>query len=416
MRTSPSLIYSPHTPRKSNMTLYEMSESMSETNDAQEAFPYLIKWLLKDFWSNYRYNGIPYSEEYAYNIAYFTVYNFINREICHSKPEVFRSKFLKEIVNMNLDHDFYDVLSTLKNSKVDLTREVNTTDNKTNNSSGTTTNNLLTSLNETDKTSGTNVLAHNTSDVAEATSTSKNEASGTGSTETTNTNTETLNTSNVTDSDSTSSSTNSNSSTTQETITNDNKQRTVNTDYPQSTVNTTTIGSWDYASGAQDIDVDNSQTTNNTTTNSGTSSSTNSTDTTVTNTGTIKNDGSGSNNSTSSSSSTTNNSGTTTVSRSGDDTTTINNTDTKTSSTSNTGTVSFDNESTDNRLLDVTEKWSGMTGLELNMHQIEMFDKFKSFYNKLLTRLENCFISVYVDEERDGYLDPSINLMSAWNN
>lgn len=414
MRTSPSLIYSPHTPRKSNMTLYEMAESMSENTDAQEAFPYLVTWLLKDFWDNYKYNGVPYSQEYAYNIAYFTVYNFINREICNSKPEVFRSKFLKEIVNMNLDSDFYSILSNLKSSTVELTRKINTKDDNTNNSSGTTTNDLLTSVDETDTTTGKNVVTHNTSDVADVTSTVTSEATGSGNSESTSTNTETINTSNVTDSDSTSSSNTNDTSNTSGTITNNNKQRTVNTDYPQSTVNTTVVGSWTYASGAQDIDVNNSENNSSETTNIGSSSSTDTTDTTVTNTGTVTNDGNGSTTSNTESSSTTDNTGKTTINRSGDDTTDITNTDTKTASTSNTGTVSFDNESTDNRLIDTTETWMGMTGLELNMHQLEMFDKFKSFYNKLLTRLENCFISVYVDEDRDGYLDPSINLMSAW--
>lgn len=53
------------------MTLYEMAVSMSEDGDAQAAFPYLINWLLKDFWSNYQYNGVKYTDEYAYNVAYF---------------------------------------------------------------------------------------------------------------------------------------------------------------------------------------------------------------------------------------------------------------------------------------------------------------------------------------------------------
>ena len=77
MRNKPDFKYSPNTPKNSNMTLYEMAMSMSEEGDAQAAFPYLIKWLLKDFWSNYQYNGIKYTDEYAYNVAYFLVYNFI---------------------------------------------------------------------------------------------------------------------------------------------------------------------------------------------------------------------------------------------------------------------------------------------------------------------------------------------------
>ena len=55
-----------------------------------------------------------------------------------------------------------------------------------------------------------------------------------------------------------------------------------------------------------------------------------------------------------------------------------------------------------------------MTVLDLNDRQLKLFDQFRSFYKTLLNRLENCFISTYIDDERDGYLDPSVNLMSMW--
>ena len=198
MRAIPSVTYSPNTPKYSNMTLYEMAQSMSEKGDAQEGFPALINWLMNKFWSSYKYNNIPYSQEYAYNIAYFTVYNFINREICSSKPEVFRTKFLKEIVNMNLDSDFYNVLNSLKDATIELTSQIDVSDTNDNTKNSTTTNNLTNTVSSTDSTNKTNILTHNTTDVADSSSNSTANSSANTSNEFETTNTETLNTQNKT--------------------------------------------------------------------------------------------------------------------------------------------------------------------------------------------------------------------------
>ena len=203
MRAIPSVTYSPNTPKYSNMTLYEMAQSMSEKGDAQEGFPALINWLMNKFWSSYKYNNIPYSQEYAYNIAYFTVYNFINREICSSKPEVFRTKFLKEIVNMNLDSDFYNVLNSLKDATIELTSQIDVSDTNDNTKNSTTTNNLTNTVSSTDSTNKTNILTHNTTDVADSSSNSTANSSANTSNEFETTNTETLNTQNKTDGTST---------------------------------------------------------------------------------------------------------------------------------------------------------------------------------------------------------------------
>lgn len=357
MRDKPNQTYSLNTPKTCNMTLYEMAQSMSETSDAQEAFPYLVRWMMKDFWNNYTFNGQPYTDEYAYNIAYFTIYNFINREICNNNPEIFKTKFLKELVNMNLNNDFNNILKDLKSATADLSH--------------------TTEFNQGKK----NVLEHNTID------TTKQSISGTVGNVTNNTqnadnnNTQTL--------DTTVSNNNTNNSTNNKTTdnTNNQKNRVVNADYPQSTVDAKkeiTLG-WEYASSASD----NVNDTTSKQTEAGTSSSTDIG--TSKNTGTIKNEGASNSTSKQDSNTTMSNTNDMTLTKTGDET---------------------GNETTNSS---TREKYSSMSGFELNSLQLDIYNKYKSFYDILMKRLENAFISVYVDEDRDGYLDPSINLMSAWS-
>lgn len=397
-----------------NLTLYELAIKMSDNDDAQEGFPLLVKWLLEDFWNNYTYNGIPYSKEYAYNIAYFTIYNFINREICSSKPEVFRTKFLKEIVNMNLDADFYSVLASLKDATIELTKKVVTSNDMIITSDETITNDLKNNIKSTDNFNGEVTLEHNTKN------TETTEATNTSTKDTTvdNTNNSTSEQSveeskngkiNYTDTkNKTSESDNTHSDSSDKTL------RNVISDYPQSTIDTTIVNDWDYASGATD-QVENTD-------NTGTNKTVFTEDTSLNHTETSENtknidsneNVSGTSKTTEDTDVTSNVNGTTTNELTGTDKTNTSNIDTTNREESKTGTVSTNKNKEIENDVDSLHTWTGMTGLELNANQIKLFNKYKSFYNTLLKNLENCFISVYVDEDRDGYLDPSVNLMSAW--
>lgn len=390
MRNKPDKQYSPNTPKNNNMTLYEMAVSMSEDGDAQAAFPYLITWLLKDFWSNYQYNGVKYTDEYAYNVAYFLVYNFINREICSSKPEVFRTKLLTQLVNMNLDHDFNKILHDLKDATVNLTRDEKVKDTKNIDHTSTTTNNLQTKQTGTNTVDGTNVLTHNT--------TSTNTLATKDETTFNDTNTQSAT------SNGTGSSTNSASGTNESTSNNTSNSsgRTVNSDYPQSTVDTTKPLDWDYASGAQDT----SNKSNDTSTSKDTTSSTSNSSSTSESTASGSNKHTGTN--------TLDHTGTVTDTKTGTDTTKDDSTVTTDMTTANTGTTALDSNISSVGDVNRLETWSSMSGIELNNLQLDIYNKYGSFYRRLINKLETCFISVYIDDDRDGYLDPSINLMSAW--
>lgn len=418
MRNKPDIQFSINTPNRSNMTLYEMSESMSENGDAQEAFPYLIKWLMKDFWSNYKYNGIPYSDEYAYNIAYFVVYNFINREICSKKPEVFRSKFLKEIVNMNLDSDFNNILQDIKNATAELQSSKQDSYSSEKNSNKTRTDNLKNTSSSTNVTDSTNKTTYNntrTNNIENNNSITYNEQNSINGTNTLNktsdntttvngehNNTNTVDITNKIDSENN--------------ITDSGSNRIVGSDYPQSTVDTTHVGDWDYASNAQDTttkstnknvldskDVKSGTTQDVYNENNKTVSSLSGVDTTTINS---LNKHTGENSSSQS--------GTTTDSKTGSDTNDIDSTVTNNGEVNYTGTVNNTDVDNINGSDTVESSWTNLSGIQLNELQLSLYDKYGTFYSRLLTNLEHCFLSIYIDDDRDGYIDPLVNLMSAW--
>lgn len=366
MRDQPNQNYSPMTPKCSNMTVYEMAQSMDEGGDAQVGFPALIKWLLHDFYKNYTFDGQPYDIGYIYNIAYFTVYNFINREICSKKPEVFRTKYLKELVNMNLNSDFLNILKDIKNSTAELTRVIEFNEGKkntvTHNTTDTTTLDQTGSVkNNTDAEQHNGSTSNQTIDITNTVNNTTTEN---------NSGTQTINGS---------------SKTTQDTTT-----RVVNTDYPQSTVNKEDIGKWEYASSAVDTENGGSTTTTDNSTTTNNAENSRSDNGTTKNTGTTNNStvNNGKQTQTSSTDVTQNN--TTVLSRTGDET---------------------GSETTNNS---TRERYSNISGFELNASQLKIFDDYRSFYDILLKKLENCFISVYVEEDRDGWLDPTVNLMSLF--
>ena len=421
MRIKPDKRYCPDPKMRSNMTLYEMAYSMSESDpqDAQEAIPYLCNWLLKDFSESYKYNDgeqdITLDEGVVYNIAYFLFYNFINRETGSKIPEVFRTKLLKEIVNMNLDHDFYNILTDIKNTTATLTKNIVTDDDLTHDGTNLRTDNLASSSSRTDGIDSTDTTTHNTTKQTDIDSTTTTEGEVVTDTDTTSNNTKTLGTTSTTTNNLTDTKTLNTTDTTTNNLHTDSSTREVLTDYPQSTVNTQTVGSWTYASGAKDTtgSVDNTGTS--ALARTGTETDTKTGTQAVADTGTVQDAGTGTIDDTTTTEGQTIVDGTEVETHTGTDTTVKDYDESESISTTNTGTVNNKLDFTDNRDIETNESWTGMSGFELNAAQLDIYSRHDTFYKTLMRRFENCFISVYVDEDRDGWMDPSINLFSAWS-
>lgn len=305
-------------------TIAEMAQKLNQS-DPQDGFAKLVKFLFNDFYKNYKYSNVPYSKEYMYNISYFTIYKFINREIVtddriNDYDKIFRTKLLNYLVSMNYDADFNKLQADLKSSTVDMTRTA-TTDRTRNN---------------TNTANRTNV--NNQTGTITGSSTSDNTGSSTGKT--------------------THNGTNEN--------THSDNANQINTDYPQSLVNA--LDTERYASGGGKA---NSSGTSNTTVSDTTDTTASSTD---------KN--------TSSSSSET----------------------TGKSELKMTGTITdAETENVSNN-----ETWNNMSAYELNERQLEMYSKYDSFYKRLEAKFERCFMAQFVDEERDYYLDPTLDLFKYW--
>lgn len=393
MRLKPDKNYSSNTPKFSNMTLYEMAVSMSETGDAQEAFPYLINWLFKDFFDNYKYNDTKYDDSYAYNIAYFLLYNFINRESCSKIPEVFRTKLLKELVDMNLDADFNTIVTGIKNATNELSRLKNIDNTSEITKSDLVTHDVDNTTTGTVGSVGNDTITHNTLDTTNVSSTSEGEVHNQSNTSSSQNDLQTLDT--KVESDGTNNSEN------------DVWTRNMNMDYPQSSIANTSQPSpgpsdfgWTYASNGSDNKTDNDTdvTTHDETTNTGTVENESSLSSQNTSTGTTSNEATGNS----------------TLSKTGTDSNAKSETTTHNLNVATTGTVSTSDTINTDIGIDVSETWSGMTGAELNSLQLDLINKYGSFYKRLMNKFENCFISIYVDEERDGWLDPNVDLMSQW--
>lgn len=421
MRLSPDKRYCPDPKMRENMTLYEMAYSMSESDpqDAQEAIPYLCNWLLKDFSESYKYNDgeqdITLDDGVVYNIAYFLFYNFINRETGSKIPEVFRTKLLKEIVNMNLDHDFYNILTDIKNTNATLTKSIVTDDDLTHDGTDLRTDNLASSSSRTDGIDSTDTTTHNTTKKTDIDSTTTTEGEVVTDTDTTSNNTKTLGTTSTTTNNLTDTKTLNTTDTTTNNLHTASSTREIITDYPQSTVNTQTVGSWNYASGAKDTtgSVDNTGTSALARTGTETDAKTGTQ--AVADTGTVQDAGTGTVDDTTTTQGETVVDGTETETHTGTDTVVKDYDESESISTTNTGTVNNKSDYTDERDISTNESWTGMSGFELNAAQLDIYNRHDTFYKTLMRRFENCFISVYVDEDRDGWLDPSINLFSAWS-
>lgn len=420
MRATPDKKYCPHPKMKNNMTIYEMAYSMDDNNpqSASSGFPYLISWLFDELFLELKYYTIDdvaldiNSLLNTKNLIAFFMYNYLNREICSSNPLVFRSKLCKEILNMFLDFDLFKKLSEISEATTLLQSQLNENEEDQHVSNTTRTDNLTENvqrdvdnekIDENTSTSNnirTDNLTENMQRTVETDSTDSSNGTNANTTVSDDDATRTLNTLKT---DSSTGSTSSSSS-------NNGSSRVLGVDYPQSTANHSQIGQWDYASDAQDTVTSNSSSDSNQSSNSGTSADTgtitDSSDSTVTSNGTTTNSSTG-------------------HQETGDDATRTNtgtqtNNGTLTSNIeshqdidenilrTNTGTQTNANAASDTKIHTQSQKYNNMNdiqGLELKM---QLLDKFKSVYRILNTRIENAFISIYVDEDRDGWIDPSV--------
>lgn len=416
MRLSPDKKYCPNPKMRDNMTLYEMAYSMSdsEPQDAQEALPYLVNWLFKNFSENYTFNNEHLDDGVWYNIAYFIMYNFINREVSSKIPEVFRTKLLKEIVNMNLDHDFFSLIDDIKNTTAQLTKNIVTSDDLIHDGTDLRTDNLASSLTRTDGINATDTITHNLTESTDIDTTTTTDGKVITDTDTTSNNTKTLNTT-ETETDNLKDQTTFNTNdTTTNNLSKSVSNRNVLTDYPQSTVNTQTVGSWNYASGASDTTGTENNTGNIELAKTGTQTIDKTGTKTVANTGTVQDAGTGTVDDTTTTQGKTIVDGTEAKTKTGTESTQTVSNETEGKQSTNTGTVTTDSDYTDNRDINTNETWNNMSGFELNSAQLEIYSRHDNFYKTLMRRINNCFISIYVDEDRDGWIDPSVNLFAQW--
>lgn len=416
MRLSPDKKYCPNPKMRDNMTLYEMAYSMSdnEPQDAQEALPYLVNWLFKDFSKNYTFNNEHLDDGVWYNIAYFIMYNFINREVGSKIPEIFRTKLLKEIVNMNLDHDFFSLIDDIKNTTAQLTKNIVTSDDLIHDGTDLRTDNLASSLTRTDGINATDTITHNITENTDIDTTTTTDGNVITNTDTTSNNTKTLNTT-ETETDNLKDQTTFNTNdTTTNNLSKSVSNRNVLTDYPQSTVNTQTVGSWNYASGASDTTGTENNTGTSELAKTGTQTIDKTGTKTVANTGTVQDAGTGTVDDTTTTQGKTIVDGTEAKTKTGTESTQTVSNETEGKQSTNTGTVTTDSDYTDNRDINTNETWNNMSGFELNSAQLEIYSRHDNFYKTLMRRINNCFISIYVDEDRDGWIDPSVNLFAQW--
>ena len=346
------------------MTLYELAVSIYDqyvynegsVDDSAiqtDAIPALTAWLFGAF-----YNTIPTDDvnQKAIVSEFITqfMYNFLNREICSDKPDIFKSKLYYGLSKnkyylLNTTKDYFDIANASINITSESTDVITGSGSK--NSKTTGSNQHNTKSNTTS--SGSNI--NNGSSITDMTSSTENETAGS-------TNNESTNNSNTT-----------------------NNSRVVNSDYPQSTVDATTVGNpdlqtWTYASGSQD-----SNSNVNTTSNGTSKTSTN---------------------------------GTANGTATGKNTTTTNDT---TNTTQDDETVVT---GTDNNTVDVTESNDNQSDVKHNSStdNYTMLDKLLKILDymssnpyapiyEVINRMNDYFISMYVDEDRDGWIDPTVNLL-----
>lgn len=424
MRQIPDKKYSPNTPKYSNMTIYEMAYSMDDSNtpSAQTGFPALIEWLFDDIYDYFNYtlinnNTITLNDILKYkNVVAFFMYNFLNREICSKDPLVFRSKMNRELINMFLDFDLYNKLKEVADATTELNYRLDLTEGLDLTGSMLRTDNL-TEVTERDVQndftnirdithSGTNTRTDNLTETterdAENSSTYSEDSTIGATTSSSGTDTKTLNTLKTI----------AGTDTTDRNLDVDSTERQLIIDYPQSTADHSQIGEWDYASGAndnighRDEEEDTIVTTDKTEADTGTITDQKVSTGSESKTGDID--------STKSEIIDDNISRINTGTQSHSDSYTDNLDDTASNtidenvSKRNTGTRENAETAEYDRTREETRNYNKLSDVESLEIKLQLLNKFKSIYSKLQIRLENCFISIYVDEDRDGWIDPSV--------
>lgn len=360
-------------------TMWELAEKNNNN------LPKLMAWLFDDFVKTYKYNGESIDSLVVKNVCYFLTLNFLNRELGHPNPMVWRTWINTVLANTYLDADYFAVLDALRAADVKITK----------------TEKGKTSSNQT-KNENDNLVKKN--DVTEKrTTATTGEVSGTTSdTETQDlTQSDTMNQSGTSNIERSDKQTGTDATATQYTGTDKVHTKNVLSNYPQSNMSAGSgepWGGWKYASGANETETETTRENrgDNTArtvdlTNAGTERGTNENNGTSErrNTGTLKRSGTNSGNSS------------------------VNGNDSATRNTSESSDRMVDttaNETTDINKETVENR---ISPFEQYQQAVMIFNKYPSYYARLTAAFEKCFISMFVDNERDGWFDPAVDLTSG---
>lgn len=355
-------------------TLYELANDI-DSDVQNEGLPRLAEWLFKSY-----YNKFEGDIQKAIVIEFINSFirKYLNREIFHINKEVFKSTLYYEL------NKYFDYLSTVQDEYKNLiTAEV--------------------SLKETDNTDR-NMMDFTRFDNTinrELNSTSDN----TGTQTTTGEATRTDNLSSVTTGNNTNEQTNSSNSTRTDNLKSDSKstqtgtngiaERSIASDYPQSNVGqgVDPVFNYDYASGASDRHTTETRDLG------GTDS--------ITNTGTQTNESTDTINNTTNINNTTSNTGTqnNSVNQTRED-----NLSNKVNATENNTQTSNNDKTVNDEIRRIRVKDS-ISAFDKLLKILEYLDKnpYSPIYT-VIEKLNKYFISMYVDEDRDGYMNTDIDL------
>lgn len=336
-------------------TLYELAQTFD--NDIQnEGLPKLTQWLFSKYYS--QFEGTLQQGIAAEFISAF-IRKYLNREIFHKSKDVFKSSLYYEL------EKYFDYLSTVQDEYKNLiSADIG--------------------LNETES------IDRNLMDVTlydgsiDTTNEGTLKNTGTITSEGTNTRTDDL-TQNINTNNTRTDNLSSNT-TSQNIGTVGIAERNIASDYPQSNVSqgVDPIFNYDYASGSNDRHTTETRDTSNTSN--------------TTNTGTQSNEGTNTTKNTGTSKNTTDNTQT------NDLTSTTNNTGSSTSNSKNDKTV-------DEGIKKQTKRDS-ISAFDKLLKILDYLDKnpYSPIYT-VIEKMDKYFISMYVDEDRDGYIADDINLL-----
>ncbi|MBD5522502.1 MAG: hypothetical protein HDR03_14985 [Lachnospiraceae bacterium] len=352
-------------------TIYELASELS--SDVQnEGLPQFTAWLFSDY-----YNLFEGDLQQAIALEFIQAFirRYLNREIFHTKKEVFRSALYYEL------NKYFDYLSTVQDEYKGLIQADVTLTGSTNTKRDLS--DMTTLDNKTDRTGSVIDKVTN-----EATSEQTTKNTKDVDTTTTNTGTQKMEGTSERTDDLTSNTTGA------ETGTVGVADRNIVSDYPQSNVSqgVDPVFNYTYASGANDNhrtetrDLGNNSTTKNTGTQTNTVDNTRTDNLQGTTTGTETDNG-------------TNN-------------LTSNQTVDKTQNTSDNSTSVGHNDKTVEESIEVTRSDATISAFDKLLRILDYLDKnpYSPVYT-VVEKMQKYFISTYVDEERDGWLDPSTDII-----